>query len=143
MENNLSLVKDKFKEMPNNIEAEQAVIGSILVTNEIFDEIRDLLSGLLAPTEKEKFLGYATIKQVFKITKVGKIAGCLVSEGIIKKNTKLRILRDNVVIHSGDLDKLKRVCEIREKIAIKKNIPTTIAVNPVLPPASTPAELST
>ena len=75
---------------------------------EIFDEIRDLLSGLLAPTEKEKFLGYATIKQVFKITKVGKIAGCLVSEGIIKKNTKLRILRDNVVIHSGDLDKLKR-----------------------------------
>ena len=75
---------------------------------EIFDEIRDLLSGLLAPTEKENFLGYATIKQVFKITKVGKIAGCLVSEGIIKKNTKLRILRDNIVIHSGDLDKLKR-----------------------------------
>ncbi|MDC0651754.1 translation initiation factor IF-2 [Alphaproteobacteria bacterium] len=78
------------------------------VIYEIFDEIRDLLSGLLAPTEKEKFLGYATIKQVFKITKVGKIAGCLVTEGIIKKNTKLRILRDNVVIHSGELDKLKR-----------------------------------
>ncbi len=75
---------------------------------EIFDEIRDLLSGLLAPTEKEKFLGYATIKQIFKISKIGKIAGCLVSEGIIKRNTKLRILRDNVVIHSGDLDNLKR-----------------------------------
>ena len=75
---------------------------------EIFDEIRDLLSGLLKPTEKEKFLGYAKIKQVFKISKLGKIAGCMVTEGSIKRNTKLRILRDNVVIHSGDLDNLKR-----------------------------------
>ena len=75
---------------------------------EIFDEIRDLLSGLLQPTEKENFLGYAKIKQVFKVTKIGKIAGCIVTEGAIKRNTKLRILRDNVVIHSGDLDNLKR-----------------------------------
>ena len=75
---------------------------------EIFDEIRDLLSGLLAPTEKENFLGYAKIKQVFKISKIGKIAGCIVTEGTIKRNTKLRILRDDVVIHSGDLDNLKR-----------------------------------
>ena len=75
---------------------------------EIFDEIRDLLSGLLTPMEKENFLGYAKIKQVFKISKIGKIAGCIVTEGTIKRNTKLRILRDNVVIHSGDLDNLKR-----------------------------------
>tara|TARA_A100001011_G_scaffold166070_2_gene174754 strand:- start:1345 stop:3780 length:2436 start_codon:yes stop_codon:yes gene_type:complete len=75
---------------------------------EIFDEIRDLLSGLLTPTEKEKFLGYAKIKQVFKVSKIGKIAGCLVTEGSIRRNTKLRLLRDNVVIHSGDLDNLKR-----------------------------------
>ena len=75
---------------------------------EIFDEIRDLLSGLLSPIEKEKFLGYAKIKQVFKISKIGKIAGCIVTEGTIKRNTKLRILRDNIVIHSGDLDNLKR-----------------------------------
>ena len=75
---------------------------------EIFDEIRDLLSGLLSPIEKENFLGYAKIKQVFKISKIGKIAGCIVTEGAIKRNTKLRILRDNIVIHSGDLDNLKR-----------------------------------
>ena len=75
---------------------------------EIFDEIRDLLSGLLSPIEKENFLGYAKIKQVFKVSKIGKIAGCIVTEGTIKRNTKLRILRDNVVIHSGDLDNLKR-----------------------------------
>ena len=75
---------------------------------EVFDEIRNLLSGLLTPTEKENFLGYAKIKQVFKISKIGKIAGCIVTEGTIKRSTKLRILRDNVVIHSGDLDNLKR-----------------------------------
>ena len=75
---------------------------------EIFDEIRDILSGLLSPIEKENFLGYAKIKQVFKVSKIGKIAGCIVTEGAIKRNTKLRILRDNVVIHSGDLDNLKR-----------------------------------
>ena len=75
---------------------------------EIFDEIRDLLSGLLSPIEKENFLGYAKIKQVFKVSKIGKIAGCVVTEGAIKRNTKLRILRDNIVIHSGSLDNLKR-----------------------------------
>ena len=75
---------------------------------EIFDEIRDLLSGLLSPIEKENFLGYAKIKQIFKVSKIGKIAGCIVTEGTIKRNTKLRILRDNIVIHSGDLDNLKR-----------------------------------
>ena len=75
---------------------------------EVFDEIRDLLSGLLSPIEKENFLGYAKIKQVFKVSKIGKIAGCIVTEGAIKRNTKLRILRDNIVIHSGDLDNLKR-----------------------------------
>ena len=82
------------------------------------DEIRNLLSGLLDPTEKEKFLGYAKIKEVFKVSKIGKIAGCLVTEGSIKRNTKLRILRDNVVIHSGELDNLKRhtdeVKEVKE-----------------------------
>ena len=63
---------------------------------------------LLSPIEKENFLGYAKIKQVFKVSKIGKIAGCIVTEGAIKRNTKLRILRDNIVIHSGDLDNLKR-----------------------------------
>ena len=63
---------------------------------------------MLPPTENEKILGYAQIKQIFKISKLGKIAGCLVTEGTIKRGTKIRVLRDNIVLHSGDLDKLKR-----------------------------------
>ena len=81
MSQSLNIIKDKLEELPNNIEAEQSVIGSILLSNEIFDEIRDLLSGLLSPIEKENFLGYAKIKQVFKISNLGKIAGCIVTEG--------------------------------------------------------------
>tara|TARA_B100001989_G_scaffold119159_2_gene83979 strand:+ start:15 stop:2501 length:2487 start_codon:yes stop_codon:yes gene_type:complete len=75
---------------------------------EIFDEVRGLLSGMLPPIEKEKFLGLAEVKKVFKISKLGKVAGCYVTEGTIKRVSKIRLLRDSVVIHSGDLDTLKR-----------------------------------
>ncbi len=75
---------------------------------EIFDEVRGLLSGMLPPIEKEKFLGTAEIKKVFKISKLGKVAGCFVKEGIIRRTSKVRLLRDSIVIHSGDLDTLKR-----------------------------------
>ncbi len=75
---------------------------------EIFDEVRGLLSGMLPPMEKEKFLGLAEIKKVFKISKLGKVAGCFVTEGTIKRNSRIRLLRDSVVIHSGDLETLKR-----------------------------------
>ena len=86
----------------NNIE-----IKYYSIIYEILDDIKNLLSGLMAPIETEKFLGYAKIKKVFKITKVGKIAGCEVTEGVVKKNIKVRLLRDNVVIHEGDLATLK------------------------------------
>ena len=75
---------------------------------EIFNEIRTILSGMLPPVENEKILGYAQIKQIFKISKLGKIAGCSVIEGTIKRGSKIRVLRDDVVLHSGDLDNLKR-----------------------------------
>jgi len=85
---------------------------------EILDDIKNLLSGLMAPIESEKFLGYAKIKKVFKITKVGKIAGCEITEGVVKKNIKVRLLRENVVIHEGDLETLKHhqkeVDEVKE-----------------------------
>lgn len=84
----------------------------------LIDDIKSVLSGLLAPTLKEKFLGYAEIRQVFNITKVGKIAGCFVTEGIVKRGAKVRLLRDNVVIHEGNLKTLKRfkdeVKEVRD-----------------------------
>jgi len=67
-----------------------------------------LLSGLLAPEIREKQIGYAEIREVFGITKVGKIGGCMVTEGEVKRGAKVRLLRDDVVIHEGSLKTLKR-----------------------------------
>ena len=85
------------------------------VIYELLEELRDMLSGMLKPTLKENFIGYARIKQVFSITKVGKIAGCEVTEGVVRRGAKVRLLRDNVVIHDGALSTLKRhKDEVRE-----------------------------
>ncbi|MDE2029713.1 MAG: translation initiation factor IF-2, partial [Alphaproteobacteria bacterium] len=84
----------------------------------VIDDVKQALSGLLSPTLRENFLGNATILQIFNITKVGKIAGCKVTEGMVKRGAKVRLLRDNVVIHEGTLKTLKRmkdeVKEVRE-----------------------------
>ena len=81
----------------------------------VIDDVKQALTGLLAPALREKFLGNAQILQVFNITKVGKIAGCKVSEGTVKRGAKVRVLRDNVVIHEGTLKTLKRMKdEVRE-----------------------------
>lgn len=74
----------------------------------VIDDLRNLLSGMLSPTIKEKFLGNAEIREVFNITKVGKIAGCMVIEGLVRRGAKVRLVRDSVVIHEGDLSQLKR-----------------------------------
>ncbi len=74
----------------------------------VLDDLKALLSGMLAPTVRENFLGYAQIREVFNITKVGKVAGCMVTEGLVKRGAKVRLLRDNVVIHEGQLSTLKR-----------------------------------
>ena len=68
---------------------------------DLVDEVKAAMSGLLAPTKREIFLGYATIKQVFNISKFGKVAGCQVTEGKVERGAKVRLLRDNVVIHEG------------------------------------------
>jgi translation initiation factor IF-2 len=75
---------------------------------DLVDNIKGLASGLLTPKIEETFIGYAEIKQVFKVSDSGKIAGCLVNEGIAKKDAGVRLLRDNVVIHQGKLKTLKR-----------------------------------
>ncbi|MDX9689581.1 MAG: translation initiation factor IF-2 [Proteobacteria bacterium] len=84
----------------------------------VIDDVKQVLSGMLAPELREKFLGYARILQVFNITKVGKVAGCKITEGIVKRGAKVRLLRDDVVIHEGALKTLKRmkdeVKEVRE-----------------------------
>jgi translation initiation factor IF-2 len=81
----------------------------------VIDDVRAALSGMLSPTLRERFLGNAEIREVFDITKVGKIAGCMVTEGLVKRGAKVRLLRDNVVIHEGALKTLKRFKdEVRE-----------------------------
>jgi len=72
------------------------------------DEIKAALSGMLAPERKESILGLVDVRQVFHISKVGAVAGCYVLEGLVKRNSMVRVLRDNVVVHSGELDSLKR-----------------------------------
>ncbi|HWI36322.1 MAG TPA: translation initiation factor IF-2 [Burkholderiales bacterium] len=75
---------------------------------EAVDEIKAALSGMLAPEKKEQVIGLVEVRQVFKISKVGTIAGCYVLEGLVKRGAQLRVLRDNVVIHTGEIDSLKR-----------------------------------
>jgi translation initiation factor IF-2 len=72
------------------------------------DEVKSALSGMLAPEKREQVLGLVEIRQVFTISKIGTIAGCYVLEGIVKRNAQVRLLRNHVVIHTGELESLKR-----------------------------------
>ena len=93
----------------------------LYVSTAVEDSIPDVkkaLEGMLTPELREKILGYAQIRNVFNITGVGKVAGCMVTEGLVKRGAKIRLLRDNVVIHDGNLGQLKRykddVKEVKE-----------------------------
>jgi translation initiation factor IF-2 len=85
------------------------------VIYDIVDDARSALEGLLKPTLRERFLGNAQVLQVFEISKVGRVAGCRVTEGTVKRGARVRLIRDNVVIHDGTLKTLKRFKEeVRE-----------------------------
>ncbi|HVZ09478.1 translation initiation factor IF-2 [Rhodopila sp.] len=75
---------------------------------EVADDVEKLVKGKVAPKAREKFLGYAEVRKVFNITKTGKVAGCYITEGLVKRGAGVRVLRENVVIHSGELSQLKR-----------------------------------
>ena len=75
---------------------------------DVADDVKKGLEGMLSPELREKIIGYAEIRNVFNITGVGKVAGCMVTEGMVKRGAKVRLLRDNVVIHDGNLGQLKR-----------------------------------
>jgi translation initiation factor IF-2 len=75
---------------------------------EAVDEVKAALSGMLTPEKKEAVLGLVEVRQVFRISKIGTVAGCYVTEGLIRRNARVRVLRDNVVIHDGELESLKR-----------------------------------
>jgi len=78
------------------------------VIYDLVDDIKAAMSGLLEPTLRETFLGNAEVLQVFNITKVGKVAGCRVTEGKVERGAGVRLIRDNVVVHEGKLATLKR-----------------------------------
>ena len=85
---------------------------------DVLDDIKKGLEGMLSPELREKLLGYAEIREVYNITGVGKVGGCMITEGMVKRGAKIRLLRDNVVIHDGDIGQLKRfkddVKEVKE-----------------------------
>ncbi|MDG1129609.1 translation initiation factor IF-2 [Rhodobacteraceae bacterium EhC02] len=78
------------------------------VIYDLVDDVKKAASGLLSAEIREKFIGYALIKEVFKVSGVGKVAGCLVTEGVARRSAGVRLLRDDVVIHEGNLKTLKR-----------------------------------
>ncbi|MDA8586180.1 translation initiation factor IF-2 [Rhodobacteraceae bacterium] len=78
------------------------------VIYDLVDDVKAAASGLLSAEVRENFIGYASIKEVFKVSNVGRVAGCLVTEGVARRSAGVRLLRDNVVIHEGTLKTLKR-----------------------------------
>lgn len=95
----------KAKELAS---AQKVDIRYYSIIYNVIDDIKAALSGLLSPELREDFIGYAEIREVFNITKAGKVAGCMVTDGVIKRGCKVRLLRDNVVVHEGKLKTLKR-----------------------------------
>jgi translation initiation factor IF-2 len=99
-------------------EGEGVEIRYYAVIYDLVDDVKQAMSGLLAPTVRETFLGNAEILEVFTISKVGKVAGCRVTEGKVERGAQVRLIRDNVVVHEGKLSTLKRFKdEVREVVA--------------------------
>jgi len=90
------------------------------------DELKAAMSGMLTPDKKEEVIGVAQIRQVFRISKIGAIAGCMVTNGVVRRNARLRLLRDNVVVFTGELESLKRfkddVREVKETFECGLNL---------------------
>ena len=90
-------------------------ISYYAVIYDVLDDIKAMLSGMLSPVAREHFLGNAEILQVFNISRLGRVAGCRVTEGLVRRGSRVRLLRDDVVIHEGTLATLRRFKdEVRE-----------------------------
>ncbi len=107
-------------------EQEQIEIRHYSVIYQAIDEIKDAMTGMLAPTVEEIVTGNIQIREIFKISRIGTIAGCYVTDGFVKRNNKIRIIRDGIVIHTGEIDSLKRfkddVNEVRQGYECGLNI---------------------
>ena len=93
------------------VEKENIDLHYYSVIYDLIDEVKQALSGLLAPEIQEKIIGLAEVREVFRSSKLGAIAGCMVIEGVVKRNLPIRVLRDNVVIYEGELESLRRFKE--------------------------------
>lgn len=107
-------------------EQDQIEIRHYSVIYQAIDEIKDAMTGMLAPTVEEFVTGNIEIRETFKISRVGTIAGCYVTDGFVKRNNKIRIIRDGIVLHTGEIDSLKRykddVTEVRSGYECGLNI---------------------
>ncbi len=92
-------------------EREGIIIHYHSIIYDLIDEVKSALTGMLSPEVKEHILGLAEVREVFHSPKLGAIAGCMVTEGVVRRNSPIRVLRDNVVIHEGELDSLRRFKE--------------------------------
>ena len=110
------LCEGELNAQARNLARENGVdIRYYSIIYDLTEDLKQMLSGMLAPQRRETFLGNAGIKEVFNISKVGRVAGCEISEGLVRRGASVRLLRDNVVIHEGKLATLKRFKnEVRE-----------------------------
>lgn len=90
------------------IESENLDLRYYSIIYQLIDEVKAAMSGMLAPEFKQEIIGLAQVREVFKSPKLGAVAGCMVTEGVIKRNSPIRVLRDNVVIYEGELESLRR-----------------------------------
>ncbi len=93
------------------VEKEGLIMHYHSVIYDLINEVKNAMSGMLSPEVKEQILGLAEVREVFRSAKVGSIAGCMVIEGVMRRNNPIRVLRDNVVIHEGELNSLRRFKE--------------------------------
>ena len=84
---------------------------------DLVDDVKKAMSGLLPPTLRETMLGNATILEIFKVSKVGNIAGCRVTDGVVERGANVRLIRDSVVVHQGKLSQLKRFKDDAREVA--------------------------
>ena len=84
----------------------------------MIDEVKQAMTGMLAPEFKQQIIGLAEVRDVFKSPKFGAVAGCMVTEGLVKRSNPIRVLRDNVVIYEGELESLRR---FKDDVAEVKN----------------------
>mmetsp|Transcript_12222 Transcript_12222/g.38716 ORF Transcript_12222/g.38716 Transcript_12222/m.38716 type:complete len:870 (-) Transcript_12222:643-3252(-) len=108
------------------IEAEEIDLRYYSIIYELIDEVKQAMSGMLAPEFKQQIMGLAEVRDVFKSPKIGAIAGCMVTEGVIKRSNPIRVLRENVVIYEGELESLRRFKDDVQEV--KKGIECGIGV---------------